>query len=583
MAKKKSLKAKLTRISRSKKKTDRPSYQRLIGIESKIEYHPFLEDWGKDYQSLLRRALNDRQKGLSEDEIEKNYQTQFDIQWAWADSLATNASSVFDQLTTAKANHIELLETDLKAGFRKVREKLEVLEKAYQNPTTANGRNFNKRLLGVKSKLERLQRKKQELSDLKETDRLHICWGSKKLFKAQYHLEINGYANHEEWLEDWRLHRGGNFYSIGKGSVDGNNPVTKIHHQAERTVPREPRNQHAHQEEDDIFTVTITVPRCYQEIYGTKITLDFVVNGRRKHDLLYALESNKPVTVQIFRREHKENKWYIHLSTYVPAIPYISHQRNGCLGIDLNAQSIDLVYVKRDGNLHSQEGKKTLFSWEIPTGTTGQVEASLRNIVAEIVRIAETFQCPIACEDLDFSQKKATLRHSPKKYNRMLSGFVYDKFRAFLVARAEKYGIEVIFKNPFATSVIGMVKYMAKYGLNSAFSAAMVIARRALGFCERIPRSYWPIIGICTESPEDGLVQSWGQWGKLCKLLSEQNISRHQMFEPAKVLEALQLAVSRTRRGESPPSEGRKVKSASLPVVFSNSQTHGESPMPQNC
>jgi hypothetical protein len=111
----------------------------------------------------------------------------------------------------------------------------------------------------------------------------------------------------------------------------------------------------------------------------------------------------------------------------------------------------------------------------------------------------------------------------------------------------------------------------------------MVIARRALGFCEKIPRSYWPIIGICTESPEDGLVQSWGQWGKLCKLLSEQNISRHQMFEPAKVLEALQLAVSRTRRGESPPSKGWKVKSASLPVVFSNSQTHGESPMPQNC
>ncbi len=66
----------------------------------------------------------------------------------------------------------------------------------------------------------------------------------------------------------------------------------------------------------------------------------------------------------------------------------------------------------------------------------------------------------------------------------MLSDFIYDKFRAFLVARAEKYGIKVIFKNPFATSVIGMV---------------------------------------------------------------------------------------------------RKVKSASKPVVFSNSKIHGESPMPQNC
>ncbi|MDJ0601614.1 MAG: hypothetical protein QNJ37_22555 [Crocosphaera sp.] len=338
-----------------------------------------------------------------------------------------------------------------------------------------------------------------------------------------------------------------------------------------------------HHKKDDIFTVTITVPRCYQEIYGNKITLEFEITKQRKHDLLYALESNKPVTVQIFRREHKDNQWYIHLSTYVQAVPYISHQRNGCLGIDLNAKSIDLVYVKRDGNLHQTDGKKTLFSWEIPTGTTGQVEAKLRDIVADIVRIGESYECPIACEDIDFSKKKATLRHSPKKYNRMLSGFIYDKFRAFLVARAEKYGIEVIFKNPFATSVIGMVKYMAKYGLNSAFAAAMVIARRALGFSERIPRSYWPIIGICTESPEDGLVQSWGQWGKICKLLSKLKISRHQMFESAKVLEALHDAISRTRRGKYSPRKGRKVKSASKPVVFSNSKIHGESPMPQNC
>lgn len=68
----------------------------------------------------------------------------------------------------------------------------------------------------------------------------------------------------------------------------------------------------------------------------------------------------------------------------------------------------------------------------------------------------------------------------------MLSGFIYDKFRSYLVVRAEKYGIEVLFKSPFMTSVIGMVKYMEKYGLNSASSAAMVIARCAMGFREYI-------------------------------------------------------------------------------------------------
>ena len=566
MARQKSLKAKLTRISQSKQKTEKPVYQMLRGIESKIEFHPFLEEWGNSYQSLLRTAVNDRQKGLSEKEIEKHYQTQYNLQWAWVDSLATNASLVHEQLKTAQSNQINQIETDIKSGLNKASQVLDELENAVHNPTRKTPQNFQKKSLGVKSKLERLQRKKKQLAVLKEGKRLPICWGSKKLFKAQYHLSENGYSSHEEWLQDWRKKRGGNFYSVGKGSVDGNNPVTKIHHL-----------------EDNLFTVTITVPRCYQEIYGKSIFLKFELQGQRKHDLLYALEANKPVTTQIFRREHKENQWYIHLSTYIQAVPYISHKRNGCLGIDLNAESIDLIYVKREGNLQSQDGKFVVFSWTIPTGTTGQVEAKLRDIVAEIVRIAESYQCLVACEDLDFSKKKATLRHQSKNYNRMLSGFIYDKFRAFLVARAEKYGIEVIFKNPFATSVIGMVKYMPKYGLNSASAAAMVIARRALGFSERIPRSYWSLIGICPETPEDGSGHSWGQWGKLCKLLSEQKISRHQMFEQAKVLEVLQLAVSRTKKTQSESRRRRKVKSASLSVVSSNSSRTGESPMPQTC
>jgi hypothetical protein len=117
------------------------------------------------------------------------------------------------------------------------------------------------------------------------------------------------------------------------------------------------------------------------------------------------------VTVQIFRREHKDDQWYIHLSTYIQAVPYVSSGKNGCLGIDLNAESIDVVYVKRDGNLESIQGKFTLFSFPIPRGTTGQVAAKLRDITAAIVRIAQSYQCPIACENLDFSQKKAELRH----------------------------------------------------------------------------------------------------------------------------------------------------------------------------
>ncbi|MGK7877833.1 MAG: IS200/IS605 family accessory protein TnpB-related protein, partial [Xenococcaceae cyanobacterium] len=68
--------------------------------------------------------------------------------------------------------------------------------------------------------------------------------------------------------------------------------------------------------------------------------------------------------------------------------------------------------------------------------------------------------------------------------------------------------------------------------------------------------------------------RNWGLWAKICKLLSEHHISRHQLFEPTKTLEALHHATSK-----------RKVKqTASMPVVPSNRVTsNGKSPMSQNC
>ncbi|MUG92176.1 IS200/IS605 family element transposase accessory protein TnpB [Scytonema sp. UIC 10036] len=227
-------------------------------------------------------------------------------------------------------------------------------------------------------------------------------------------------------------------------------------------------------------------------------------------------------------------------TSYVQDVPRISSLQNGCIGIDLNAETIDIIYVKRDGNPARTSGKQIILSFPIPTGTTGQNQAALRDIVCEIVKLASIYQCPIACENLDFSLKKAQLRHSGSKhYNRMLSSFIYDKFRSFLVVRAEKSGIEVKFVSPYMTSVIGMVKYMAKYGLNSASAAAMVIARRALGFKEYIPHLWLKTLSPFFE-PEDSKDGGFGGgWGKISYWLKIYSIRRPRLFQPDTVLRFL--------------------------------------------
>ena len=66
---------------------------------------------------------------------------------------------------------------------------------------------------------QRVHQKRRRLANLQsklavlEADiaagRVRLCFGSKKLWRKRHHLETNGYASHEEWLQDWQDARNG--------------------------------------------------------------------------------------------------------------------------------------------------------------------------------------------------------------------------------------------------------------------------------------------------------------------------------------------------------------------------------------
>ncbi|NER04371.1 MAG: IS200/IS605 family element transposase accessory protein TnpB, partial [Okeania sp. SIO3C4] len=233
-------------------------------------------------------------------------------------------------------------------------------------------------------------------------------------------------------------------------------------------------------QEDGLYQLEVQLPRPLQNKYGQKIRLEFSVSDRsgryRSSDLDYALNNLKPITISIFRREHKRDNWYIHLSTYVQEIPIVHTRKNGCIGIDFNAEEISVAYVKWDGNIEYLE--ELPYQWK--NQTTGQRQATMRNIVATIVKLADFFECAIAIESLDFTKKKSKMSEESKVYNAMLSNLSTGMFREALESRCRRFGVELIKVNPAFTSVIGMINYMAKYGLNSGTAAALVIGRRAL-------------------------------------------------------------------------------------------------------
>ena len=175
----------------------------------------------------------------------------------------------------------------------------------------------------------------------------------------------------------------------------------------------------------------------------------------------------------------KDKGWYVHATTERIEIPIVTDRKNGALGIDLNADHIAVSRIDASGNPRE--------AWSIPTLLFGkskhQIEAILGDAVASAVLYAGDNLIPIVIENLNLDKKKGG---RSSKTNRKVSMMAYSAFRQVLSSKAFREGVEVIGINPAYTSVIGLVKFGSGYKLTPHEAAAVAIARRGLGFRERL-------------------------------------------------------------------------------------------------
>ena len=84
---------------------------------------------------------------------------------------------------------------------------------------------------GEEGRWQQVHQKRRRLANLQsglaglEADiaagRVRLCFGSRRLWRKQHHLEANGYASHEEWLADWQDARSGEFFVLGSRDETG--------------------------------------------------------------------------------------------------------------------------------------------------------------------------------------------------------------------------------------------------------------------------------------------------------------------------------------------------------------------------
>ena len=211
-------------------------------------------------------------------------------------------------------------------------------------------------------------------------------------------------------------------------------------------------------------------------------------------------------------------------------VPVVTDRRRGAVGVDLNADHLAVADTDASG--------KHLKAWRVPLVTygknTNQAEALIGDAVASVVEYAREVGKPIVIERLDFRQKKAALEGEARKYSRMLSSFSYGKVKAYFISRSYRQGVEVNQVNPAFSSVIGRVKFMERYGLSVHQAAALALARRSLGFSERIPGRWVCPVGngvqvAFTVPVRKRVKHVWTYWGAISGQLRPALAAQHRL------------------------------------------------------
>ena len=117
---------------------------------------------------------------------------------------------------------------------------------------------------------------------------MRLCFGSKRLWRKQHDLEVNGYGSHEEWLSDWRDSRSDEFFVLGSRDETGLPAVL------------------ANVADDGALTLRLRMPDSLAERHGKYLLIENVRFAYGHDQVLAALQSNSEYVG--YQRQHGEKE-----------------------------------------------------------------------------------------------------------------------------------------------------------------------------------------------------------------------------------------------------------------------------------
>ena len=496
------------------------TYQTRIsdyGDMDRLEGDAALSAYGELYGQVQRKLFADVAAGRSAVLLKNDYIREYGIPARMFNAVRVSLEGKVSAVRAVQKLRVDGLERRIAQAERQVAQ-------AEEQGRWQQVHQKRRRLANLESRLAGLE------ADV-AAGRVRLCFGSKRLWRKQHHLEQNGYASHEEWLQDWQDARSDEFFVLGSRDETAGCQLCV-----------------ASIADDGTMTLRLRMPDCLVGQYGKYLVMQGVRFAYGHEQVLAALGSNAEYVA--YRREHGEQAaratslgqaisyrfkrdgkgWRVFVTTEMMDVPVVTDRKCGTIGVDLNADHLAVAETDASGNCVN--------AWRVPLVTYGknthQAEALIGDAVAGVVQYAREVGKPIVIEKLDFRQKKAVLEGESRKYSRMLSSFSYGKIKAYFVSRGYRRGVEINQVNPAYSSVIGRVKFMERYGLSVHQAAALVLARRSLGCSERIPRRRECPVGngvqvAFTVPARKRVKHVWTYWGAISGQLRPALAAQHRL------------------------------------------------------
>ncbi|MDX1475218.1 MAG: hypothetical protein R3309_13685, partial [Reinekea sp.] len=377
--------------------------------------------------------------------------------------------------------------------------KQRLAQQANRRGNTELGDRYGNQIRFHHQRIDHLRRDIRSLEQQRQSDLPKICFGSRRLFNAQHHLEANDYASHEAWKDDWQAARAKQFFVLGSADETSGCQGCQLlsegdgQYTLKLRMPTELESRHGKY----VYLTGICFPYLGERIEEARARQAFrqhkqtEYRQRRKTDPTFSIKETeylKGLGQAISYRFVRDAKGFRILVTteWDVDLPEANTQ-NGVVAVDFNAHHLAIVELDAKGH------KVTLQDLPLASCpvTSKQNETQLQEAAKQLVCWAKDANKPVVIERLDFQRKKGALQKQQTgqtDYNRMLSSLSTQKFKQAVYMQCLKQQVALIQVNPAYTSLIGRLKYGRETDFNVHQAAAWVIGRRGMNKSDRLPK-----------------------------------------------------------------------------------------------